>query len=260
MMKKKQKLLPKTKPRNNLQEKLTLSEHFREFSYRFYWWALSFVLGSYLGYFKYDTLLTWLIAPLKRPLFYTSPIGGFEAVFGVSLLFGFLFSLPVLTYHLIKFIEPVNDKIKSKKIIGYAMISVILAAMGIAVSDYLVFPATLNFLSKFGSNQLESLISTRDYFAFVTKYLLGFAILFQLPLVIYLINLFTPVSPKSLLKQFKYVFAASFLIAAILTPTPDFINQSIMATPIILLYLISILILYMRSFVVKWSILKSGIK
>lgn len=166
---------------------------------------------------------------------------------------GFLVSLPIFIYQAIKFVEPVSTKTKlgGKKIFLYLLISLFLATTGILVSYYIVFPASLSFLNRFGSNQLESLISTKDYFSFVSKYLLGFAVLFQLPLVIYLASLFTPITPKLLWLKFKYVFALSFLIAAILTPTPDLVNQTIMATPIIALYLLTILILYIKKLIVK---------
>jgi len=249
-MKKKTKLQKKSL-KNKPQKKLLIKDHLSELARRFYWWLTFFIFGSVLGYLNYSRLLEWLIAPLHKPLFYTSPIGGFEAVFGVSALFGFVFSIPILVFQIIKFVEPVSDRFKGKKIFAYLLISLLLAVAGILVSYYLVFPASLEFLGKFGSNQLEALISTKDYFNFVTRYLLGFAILFQLPLVIYLISIFTPISAKSLLKQFKYVFAGSFLIAAILTPTPDFVNQTIMATPIILLYLLTILILVIKKAIVK---------
>lgn len=250
-MKTKNQKLQKAKQKNSPPEKLLIKDHFSELAHRFYWWLLFFIVGSVLGYLNYSRLLDWLITPLHKPLFYTSPIGGFEAVFGVSALFGVVVSLPVLIYQIIKFVEPVSDKFKGRKVIVYLLISLFLAIVGVLVSYYLVFPASLEFLGKFGSAQLEALISTKDYFSFITRYLLGFAILFQLPLVIYLISLFVPISPKILLKQFKYVFTLSFIIAAILTPTPDLVNQTIMATPIIILYLVTILILFIKKAIVN---------
>lgn len=249
MLKKKQ--LQKKNQKSSSSEKLLIKDHFKELINRFYVWIAFFILGSILGYVRYEVILNWLIEPLKKPLFYTSPIGGFEAVFGVSVMAGFVVSLPILIFQIIKFLEPVSPKLKGKKVFLYLLISLLLAITGILVSYYLVFPASLNFLNKFGSNQLESLISTKDYFSFVSKYLLGFAVLFQLPLVIYLTSLFMPITPKLLWSKLKYVFAASFLIAAILTPTPDFINQTIMATPIIALYLLTILILIVKRIIVR---------
>lgn len=242
--------LQRKRQNNSNQEKLLIREHFSELVHRFYTWLFFLVIGICLAYFNYDKLLSWLITPLHRPLYYTSPIGGFEAVFGISVLFGFIFSLPVLLFQIIRFVEPASQKFKGREVAIFIIVSLLLALCGIMTSYYLVFPASLEFLSKFGSTQLDALISTKDYFNFVIKYLLGFAILFQLPLVIYLINMFVPISPKLLVSKFKYVFALSFLIAAILTPTPDIVNQTIMAVPIIFLYLLTILILIIKKAIV----------
>ena len=241
------------KQKSSSSQRLLIKDHFKELINRFYVWVVFFVIGSALGYQFYEVILNWLIVPLKKPLFYTSPIGGFEAVFGVTVMAGFLVSLPIFIYQIIKFVEPTSTKVNfgGKKIFLYLLISLFLAVSGILVSYYLVFPASLSFLNKFGSNQLESLISTKDYFSFVSKYLIGFAVLFQLPLVIYITSLFTPITPKLLWSKFKYVFALSFLIAAILTPTPDLVNQTIMATPIMVLYLLTILILIIKRIIVK---------
>ena len=219
----------------------------QELRQRFLLWALSLVAGSLIGYFLYEPILEVLIQPLKQPLFYSSPIGGFETVLGVSILFGFVVSIPVFIYHLIKFVEPVIGSISKKHIFTWIFASFMLAASGMLVAYYLLIPASLQFLGKFGSDQLKALISTRDYFSFVTKYMLGLAFLFQLPLCLFIINRFTPLSPRRLLKYFRYVVIASFVIAAILTPTPDIVNQAIMAAPLIGLYLISVAVIGVSS-------------
>jgi len=226
---------------------LTFVEHLSELRTRFFVWFLFFLVGSFLGYFLYPTLLSWLITPLNKPLYYTSPTGGFEAVFEVSVFFGFIISIPVLLYEVIKFIEPSVSKKPIKSFVIYIVISFILAIIGILLAYYLILPAAFQFLNKFGGEKLNALISTQDYFSFVTKYLIGFALLFQLPLAMFIINKYIKLNPRKLLGKFPYVFLFSFIIAAILTPTPDFVNQTIMALPIILLYLFSITMIWFIS-------------
>jgi sec-independent protein translocase protein TatC len=121
--------------------------------------------------------------------------------------------------------------------------SFLLALFGVLTAYYLVLPATLNFLANFAGVQLKALISTKDYFSFITKYLLGFAILFQLPLVMQILGRFVKLRASTLLKYWRHVIVVSFVVAAVLTPTPDPINQAIMAAPIIILYFISVLTL-----------------
>lgn len=236
-----------SKKRNPKIHKQTFLEHLQELKNRFLVWFLYFIASSFVGYFLYPILLSWLIIPLNKPLYYTSPVGGFEAVFEVSVFFGFIVSIPALLYQVVKFIEPSVNKKPIKSFIGYIIISFTLAIFGMLLAYYLVLPAAFQFLNKFGGDKLSALISTKDYFSFVTKYLLGFALLFQLPLAMYVINKYVKLNPKNLMGQFKYVFLFSFIIAAILTPTPDFINQTIMASPIVVLYLFSVAMIWFIS-------------
>ncbi len=220
----------------------TIFEHFDELRSRLFLWFGFFILVSVLGYLWYDHLLSVIIKPLNQPLYYSSPIGGFEAVFGVSFTFGFLISVPILIYQIIKFIQPAFENIHNKTILLSLISSSLLLLIGISIAYFIVLPASLYFLGKFGQEQLQALITTKDYFSFVTRYLLGFAILFQLPLIMLIFHQIYPFDPKILLKYLRHIILASFIISAILTPTPDFVNQTIMATPIIVLYLISIII------------------
>jgi sec-independent protein translocase protein TatC len=113
-------------------------------------------------------------------------------------------------------------------------------------------------LDQFGRDELTALISINDYLSFTMKYLASFAIIFQLPLIMLTINSLKPLPVKRLLLNFRYVLLISFVVSAILTPTPDLINQTIMATPILLLYLISVAIVGLIS--ISQNNLKSRVK
>ncbi len=89
---------------------------------------------------------------------------------------------------------------------------------------------------------MHALISANEYFSFVTRYLLGFGLLFQLPLVLLVINSVQQVPTKTLLRLEKWVLLLSFIVAAILTPTPDVFNQLLMAVPLIILYQLSVVL------------------
>lgn len=226
---------------------LTVLEHIQELRARFVAWFLVFLVGSFGGYLLYPRLLSWLILPLNKPLYYTSPVGGFEAVLEVSVLFGFLCSIPILVYEVLKFIQPGVRNTPVQSVAWYVFCSIVLAVIGIALAYFFVLPKALRFLNAFGGDNLQALISTQDYFSFTSKYLLGFALLFQLPLVMLAVNTYKPLNPNQLLGWLRYVVLLSFIIAAILTPTPDVVNQTIMASPIVVLYLFSIALIWMTS-------------
>lgn len=229
------------KKTQNPKEK-TFLEHLTELKNRFFVWFLFLLLFSALGYFLYPTILNLLVKPLGKPLYYTSPVGGFEVVFNTSLFFGFIASLPILLYQLIVFIRPSFGTTSLTTIFKLVLASFTLAIIGITICYLLILPPSLNFLGQFGGRELTALISTNDYFSFVIKYLTSFAIIFQMPLVMLLINNFTRLKVKTLLLNFRYVFLTAYIVSAILTPTPDLINQTIMATPILLLYLFSVIL------------------
>lgn len=225
----------------------TFLEHLNELKNRFFVWLLFLILFSVLGYFVYPSVLSLLVKPLDQPLYYSSPVGAFEVVFNTSLFFGFITSLPVLLYQILKFLSPSFGKKIPYSIFLLIILSLLLASLGIVICYLLILPPSLKFLSQFERQELTALISTNDYFSFVFKYLGSFAVIFQMPLVMYAANKIHKLKVKNLLINFRYVFLASFVTAGFLTPTPDMINQTIMATPILTMYLISVLIIWISN-------------
>ena len=180
-----------------------------------------------------------LLFPLKQTIYYTSPAGGLSLVLQISLLFGFISSFPVLVYQIYQFVAPVFSKQSKRLILTLYCLSILTTAVGVGFVYYISLPAALFFLQGFSSDQVKSLITTTEYFSFTANYLLIFVIFFHLPLVLLFINYLSPLPIKTLLKKSPYVIIASFILAAILTPTPDPFNQILMAGPIILLYFFS---------------------
>lgn len=218
--------------------------HIQELRSRLLWCLVTLILGSVLGYFLRDRILNLLIAPLHSSLFYTSPIGGFDFVLKISFMFGFLVSIPVIVYHILRFVEPAVPHHSRNLIIKSFVASTLLMLLGIAFAYYVSLPAALNFLGEFGSDKVKPLISTNEYLSFVSHYLIGFGVLFQLPLILVVLNKFYKLKVKNLLHLQRYVIVASFVIAAVITPTPDLVNQAIMAVPLLVLFYGSIILIY----------------
>lgn len=218
----------------------TISEHIGELRRRALYCCIALLAGGIVGYRFQEQIITWLIKPLGETLFYTSPAGGFDFLIKICLFFGFLLAIPVIMYNIIRFVSPAVPRyvtIKTSKILVY---SISLAIMGAGFAYYISLPAALHFLNNFSTKQIQSLISAQEYFSFVMIYIAGFAALFQMPLLIGFINKVTPLKPIMLMKKQKIIILVSFIIAAVLTPTPDPINQTLMAVPIIGLYQTSI--------------------
>lgn len=218
----------------------SVSDHLNELRSRLLYSILALVFGSLIGYRFRNEIIDFLTQPLGQHLFYLSPTGGLDFLVKICLLFGFLLAIPVIIYNLFKFIEPAIPPHVAYSIRNVVVTSIGLALLGSAFAYYVSLPAALYFLDNFNSEQISSLITAQEYFTFVVLYIGGFAMLFQMPLVFSFINKVKTLNPIQLIKKQRYVILGSFIIAAILTPTPDPINQVIMAVPIILLYQVSV--------------------
>jgi sec-independent protein translocase protein TatC len=217
-------------------------EHVHELQVRLTWIVLFIGLFGLLAYSINQTLLFYLQKPLGQTLYYTSPTGGFTFLFKLCLVAGIVGALPAILYHVFKFMGPLLAHEHRFVIAKYAAWSFLLAYAGLIFAYFISLPSALHFLTKFGGDSIQSLISADEYFNFALAYEAGFAVLFQVPIFILFINRLTPLSPKKMMGWQRYVVLGSYIAAAILTPTPDPINQTIMALPAIVLYQVSIVL------------------
>lgn len=155
---------------------------------------------------------------------------------------GALTSIPFFLYQILKFVEPAMPDFPKKILFILIADSFLLMVLGIGFAYFISLPASLSFLGGFGQDNIKPIITTQEYFSFVSQYTIGFGILFQLPLAMLLLNHVSPLSRKQLLQSQRYVIVVSFIAAAIITPTPDPLNQFLMALPIIILFYVSILL------------------
>ncbi len=96
-------------------------------------------------------------------------------------------------------------------------------------------------------NNIQAMLTVDSYLTFVMTYLLGAALLFQIPLFLRIINTMTPFKPGGLGKSQRYVIVASFLAAAIMSPTPDVLNQVLFALPMIVMYEIGVVLVWLQN-------------
>lgn len=220
-------------------------EHLNELRSRFVWCALALIAAGGLGFSLHEKLLALIQRPLGESLYYTSPTGGFNFIFKLSLTFGLIVALPVVFYHAIKFLSPLLDRSSKIRILNYTAWSVILAYAGVLFAYFVSLPAALKFLIDFGGTDIQALINANEYFNFALAYIAGFAVLFQIPLLMLFINRINRQKPGKLMRAQRFIILGSFIVAAILTPTPDPFNQLIMALPMVVLYQVGIILIWL---------------
>lgn len=236
----------KLRKRARRAERQPFIKHLTELRERLFWYLGSLLLASLVGFLLNRELLDILTRPIDQPLYYSTPTGGLDVIIGTGFFFGFLISLPVLVYQILRFLEPAFPG-RPQAIFKFLVFSGIFMILGVAFAYFVSLPTALYFLTKFGSEEIRPLLSTSSYFSFVSRYLLGFGLFFQLPIVMLFINKIRPLKVKSLLKQEKWVVLGSVILAAVLTPTPDIFNQILMALPIIVLYQLGVGLVFLTN-------------
>lgn len=224
----------------------TFKEHLQELSRRLMWPAGLFVVGMAGGFIWFKPLSRLLIKPLGETLYYTSPTGGLSYMMFISLVLGMAIALPVLVYQIVQFIRPVHHKITTGSAVKIMTASLVMAALGVVYAYTISMPSALKFLTEIGGGEVQAWITANDYISFLSAYLLGSAAIFQLPVILFSIDHIRPIPPGGLKKAQRPVILASFIVGAMLTPTPDPYNQLMIAGPMLLLFEISCALIVLR--------------
>ncbi len=220
---------------------MSIIAHLTELRKRLIRSLIAIGLGSCVAYYFIEDIMHILTAPAGK-LYYMQPAEAFFTYIKVSIFVGFLFALPVVLYQIWRFVLPALIGMERYLISVIVPVSLILFLCGLAFSFFFVMPAGIKFLMGFSTDELQPMFSLKQYFDFVISFLLPFGFIFELPLAIILLAKVGIISSKFLGKQQRLVIFLTFVIGAIISPTPDVFSQSMIAIPMILLYEISYVI------------------
>lgn len=221
--------------------------HVREIQLRLLAIVGVLLLGMIVGYIYYEPLFEFIKAPLNGPLHYTSPAGSFTFIIKICMVVGIIAALPVAVYNGIMFVQPALAKRLSKlRVYLTTLASLLLAGAGAAFAFLIIIPLALRFFYKFQVDGLVALISADEYLRFVVGVIITFVLIFQLPLLISLIDHITPLPPKKLFKLEKYIIVGSVFIGVVVPFALDPTVQLLIASPIIVLYNVSIVIVMLQ--------------
>ena len=206
-------------------------------------WILVVWLGSsiVLWFFSARLLDLLLSAIPVDSLYFNAPIEAFMVRLKLSFIIGALLAFPFALFKLWAFVSPGLFSREKRVIVPMIAPSAILFYTGALFAYWVMVPIVLGFLLRFGTTMLEPLISVSKYFEFVARLCFAFGVVFQLPLAIIFLTWIGLVSPKTLLRQWRGAVVIIFIAAAILTP-PDPASQLMMAIPLVILFLCSVLL------------------
>ncbi len=221
---------------------MSILRHLEELRTRIIRSLIAIAAGSGVSYFFIDEIMHYLTLPTGGKLYYLQPAEAFFTYIKIAIFAGFLLALPVVFYQAWKFILPALT-VRERTVIGILVpSSVLLFFGGLAFSFFLVLPAALQFFMGFGSESLQPMFTLHQYFDFVLAFILPFGAVFELPLVVIVFAKLGFIGSEFLQSKQRIVIFLSFVVGAVISPTPDIFTQSMIAVPLILLYELSYLV------------------
>ncbi len=223
--------------------RMTLVEHLEELRSRILRVGIAFVIVAVVAWFFRQRIYEWLLAPSGlENLKFTAVTAPIITDIKLTLYAAFLLTLPILIYQAWAFVAPAVGEVGRAFTYVLIALSSSLFLAGVAFGYYAVLPIGLEFLLNYASDRYEQIITADTYLAFVTRFLLAFGIVFELPAATYVGAKLGLVNAPLLRKYRKHAIVLNTVLAAALTPGQDPFSMILMAVPMILMYELSILI------------------
>ncbi len=181
---------------------------------------------------------------LPEHLGYLNPTDPFNLYLKVAALAGLFLTSPFVLYQVWMFISPGLYRNEKKYVVPFMVSTIFLFLSGGYFGYRIVYPRALDFLIGFGK-QFQPMITIGEYTQLFLSIVLGMGLIFEMPILVFFLALMGIMSPRFMLKNFRYSILVIFIIAAIVTPTPDIVNMCIFAAPMLALYALSIGVAYM---------------
>jgi len=223
--------------------RMSFLEHLEELRRRIIYSLYALVAGCAVSIFYIDRLFQFMLRYLHNlggRLIYTELTSAFMLEFKLSLLVGLLIASPFIFAQLWFFVAPGLYAKERKIVIPFVVLSTILFASGAAFAHFIAFPNMWSFFAHFQGENLEFMPTIKEAFSFYMTMVLGLGAVFELPMLVYFLARFGIVSATFLWQKSKYAIVLIFIIAALVTPSPDPYNQCIFAAPMLVLYALSI--------------------
>lgn len=233
-------------------DEMTFLEHLEDLRKRLWYAFLALLVGVVPGWIFSKQLYALLARPVTQylpagtKLAFTTLTAPFMLYMKTAFLAAIFFTSPFIFYQLWLFIAPGLYKKERKYVFPFILFTTVFFLAGALFGYLIVFPWACRFFLSMGAD-FQPVITVDQYFSFALRILLGIAAVFELPTLVYFLSKLGILTAGWMIKNFKYAVLVIFIVAAVITPTPDWVTQSIVAVPMLILYALSILI----AFVVK---------
>jgi sec-independent protein translocase protein TatC len=225
-------------------------DHLEELRRRIVYSIVAVVVGFFACWFSSPRLVGLMQRPIievlhqnhqREMLVYQHPVDPFNLYLKVAGVAGLFAVSPFVLYQIWLFVAPGLYRHERRAVAGFVLTSTFLFLCGIAFGYFIMLPYILRFLISF-QGPFRPFISINEYWDLILIILLGLGVIFEMPIIIFFLSVFGLVTPKFLLKNFRYAMLIITIVAAIVTPTPDATTMLIFMAPMVLLYFIGIIV------------------
>lgn len=226
---------------------LPLTDHLSELRSRVFKILIAWAIATGFAWTYSEDLFRTLLAPALAAL---GPGGGklqaispaeiFFTYMKVALLAGFVATVPIFFWQIWAFVAPGLYPSEKKVALPFVGVASSLFVAGAVFAHQLVFPAVFSFFASYRSDFVDPAWTMREVFSMTTQLILAFGVCFEMPVLVFFLAMSGIVTPRRLFGWTKYAVLVSFIAAAVLTPTPDAVTQTLLAGPLVALYLLGV--------------------
>jgi sec-independent protein translocase protein TatC len=223
--------------------RMPFMQHLKELRDRLMWSSIVVIVTTGIALIFGNKILELLKRPAGGTEFFvTELLENMSVWFKVSLTSGVIMAMPFLVYQLFAYVAPGLTSKEKRMVLTVLPGITFMFLAGVAFAYFVALPPAINFLVSFNSNVATPMIKIDNYIGIVTRMLLVIGLVFETPIIIMALARLGVVSPQWLAQRRRMWIVVAFVVAAIITPTFDPINQCIIAIPLILLLELGILL------------------
>ncbi|MFC2022226.1 twin-arginine translocase subunit TatC [Chloroflexota bacterium] len=227
---------------SNVGRKMSTLGHLDELRKRLIRSVIAIVITSVLSFIFYQQIFDILLFPAPQDLNLqaiemTEMLG---TIMRVCLVSGIILAMPYLTYQLIMFVSPALTRREKRYVYLILPWVALMFAAGVVFAYFIILPRMIEFLTTFGGDIASIEPKIGNYISVVTRLLLAVGLVFEMPVVTTFLSRIGVLKPKWLADKRRAAIILAFILAAMITPTIDPINQSLVAVPLVVLYEMSI--------------------
>jgi len=176
---------------------------------------------------------------LAEKLVYLNPTDPFNLYLKIAMLAGLFLTSPFVLYQVWMFISPGLYRNEKRYVLPFMVSTITLFTLGGYFGYRIAYPRALDFFIGF-SGQFQPMITVGEYTQLFLSIVLGMGLIFEMPILVFFLAFMGIMTPAFMIKNFRYAILVIFILAAIVTPTPDIVNMCVFAAPMIALYAFSI--------------------